>query len=175
MVRMCTCFTFAGHRKPQAAPKACCACHNACPHALQVPHVLHELLTQLGLQSLPVYALGASSGGAFALVLAQHFPLAGVCSQVMALPLHLLQLGLEHHSSGGSSAPGAPPPHMYVHMVRDVRTAALVHENVELLRQRVSGLGAPAGWRGLDDRTGALSSEALGLPCAVLARRARDA
>ena len=38
-----------------------------------------------------MFALGASSGGAFVLVLALRFPLAAVCAQIMAVPGHYLK------------------------------------------------------------------------------------
>jgi hypothetical protein len=45
----------------------------------QVTAVLKQLLPREKLDALPVYALGASSGGAFVLMLAHRYPLAGTC------------------------------------------------------------------------------------------------
>lgn len=44
------------------------------------------LLQREQMSGVPVYALGASSGGAFALILPWYIPIAGVCCQIMALP-----------------------------------------------------------------------------------------
>ena len=52
------------------------------PFTLQVHKVLRTLIEREGLQKLPVFALGASSGGAFVLMLAGVMPLAGICVQV---------------------------------------------------------------------------------------------
>eukprot|EP00878_Enallax_costatus_P017682 GHUV01018578.1.p1 GENE.GHUV01018578.1~~GHUV01018578.1.p1 ORF type:complete len:285 (+),score=54.53 GHUV01018578.1:714-1568(+) len=56
-----------------------------------VTAVLPILLQREQMTGVPVYALGASSGGAFALVLPWYFPLAGVCSQIMALPTDMYE------------------------------------------------------------------------------------
>lgn len=48
------------------------------PTRLQVKAVFGKLLAREGLDKLPVYAFGASSGGAFALALGAAVPLAGV-------------------------------------------------------------------------------------------------
>lgn len=47
------------------------------PGWLQVSAVLAALLPQEGLGGLPLYALGASSGGAFVLTLPAYLPLKG--------------------------------------------------------------------------------------------------
>ena len=49
---------------------------------MQVRKVLETLLSREGLGSLPVYALGASSGGAFVLMLGTQVRLKAICSQV---------------------------------------------------------------------------------------------
>ncbi|KAL6754892.1 hypothetical protein V8C86DRAFT_3138312 [Haematococcus lacustris] len=119
------------------------------------------------MQALPVFAVGASSGGAFVLQLAlAGAPLAGVCSQIMALPLHLLRRHLplaaakgsdssnsSSRGRGGSSSQGAGaggeggrqavfPPTMFVHMPRDVDTAQLVVQDMALLQQQLCVGGA---------------------------------
>ena len=79
------------------------------------------------LNSLPLAALGASSGGAFALQLAGIMKLTAVVSQIMAIPPAVL--------------PAHMPPTLFVHMPRDVRTASTVHKCVRKLRAD-SGPGA---------------------------------
>lgn len=57
----------------------------------QVMYVIDALLSREGLASLPVLALGASSGGSFVLTLALASPRVwGVAAQIMAVPPHLL-------------------------------------------------------------------------------------
>ena len=71
--------------------------------------------------SLPIVALGASSGGAFALQLPAVVPCMAVVSQIMAIPPNML--------------PATMPPTLFVHMPRDQRTASYVHKDVRKLRQ----------------------------------------
>ena len=61
--------------------------HGGAPSDVErVRKVLLSLSQREGLlQGLPQYAMGASSGGAFVLVLAAALPLAGICSQVGGL------------------------------------------------------------------------------------------
>ena len=82
-----------------------------------------------GLQSLPLVALGASSGGSFVLQLAGTVSMAAVVSQIMAIPPAML--------------PPKMPPALFVHMARDQRTAQLVHHCLRRLRNE-SGKGAAA-------------------------------
>jgi hypothetical protein len=60
--------------RPRCCCCCCCCCHDSW---LQVSAVLAVLLPREGLQGLPLYALGASSGGAFALTLPAYLPLKG--------------------------------------------------------------------------------------------------
>ena len=78
--------------------------------------------------SLPIVALGASSGGAFALQLPAVVPCMAVVSQIMAIPPNML--------------PATMPPTLFVHMPRDQRTASYVHKDVRKLRQ--AGVAAHA-------------------------------
>ena len=57
-----------------------------CPAPPQVIRAWAVLAERGGWAKLPRYALGASSGGAMALALAQRLPLDGVCSVIMAVP-----------------------------------------------------------------------------------------
>jgi hypothetical protein len=64
---------------------------------LQVSAVLAVLLPREGLQAVPLYALGASSGGAFVLTLPAYLPLKGepgqdnVCQIDMESPFQHFQ------------------------------------------------------------------------------------
>lgn len=75
-----------------------------------------------GGRDLPVFALGASSGGSFVLLMPSWgFKLAGVCSQIMAVPARML---------------AAPfPPTVLVHMPRDPRTARAVEMLLQALQR----------------------------------------
>lgn len=57
--------------------------------------VLTTLRERENLTGLPLYALGASSGGAFVLRLAAHLQLDSICSHIMALPPVMLQRQLD--------------------------------------------------------------------------------
>lgn len=134
------------------------------PDTRNVLRVLATLAEREDLLGLPVYALGASSGGAFVLQLAAHAPgaavsLAGICSQVMALPPSMLIESLDlaaaaarnaaerpangtdrrlAGSAGNRSSAAAPPypPVLFVHMPLDQHTAQAVVANVEALKER---------------------------------------
>jgi hypothetical protein len=101
------------------------------PRARQVKAVLAELLPRQGLAGLPLYALGASSGGAFVLALAAELPLAGVCAQLMGLPR------LWSYEAEGVRRLGAWPPTAFVVMPRDALTGDLLATNAEFLRGAV--------------------------------------
>lgn len=59
--------------------------------APQVLYVIEAWLAGQSLGTLPVLALGASSGGAFVLSLARFTPRVwGVAAQIMAVPPHIL-------------------------------------------------------------------------------------
>eukprot|EP00775_Hariotina_reticulata_P013856 gene13856-13978_t len=115
--------------------------------------VVQQLLPRLGLVGLPLFALGASSGGAFALLLPSFVPVAGVCSQVMALPPALYSPFLaappakppdnqqrtaargRSNGSNTSAAIARHPPVLFVPMARDRRTARGVQLDVDLRSQ----------------------------------------
>lgn len=89
-----------------------------------VVRAFETLSKREGWQKLPTYALGGSSGGAFALHLAMRLPLKGLCIQLMAVPSEhlLLPKGLTF------------PPTAFVHMSRDGRTAEGVKGNIDVLK-----------------------------------------
>lgn len=80
------------------------------------------------LRDLPIYALGASSGGGFVLMLPQTMQLAGICAQIMGVPPEALQPQLQQH-----------PPTVFMHMPRDARMAAAVQQDIAVLQ----GSGVP--------------------------------
>ncbi|KIY93299.1 hypothetical protein MNEG_14663 [Monoraphidium neglectum] len=104
-----------------------------------VKAALGKLLEREGLDGLPLYALGASSGGAFALALASEVELDGVCSQVMAHP------AMEHLARAAIDAFGRYPPTAFVLMPRDERTAGAVQANAAALKSKVRWLKAQPG------------------------------
>ena len=101
--------------------------------AFRTKHSLSEAKT-------PLVVFGASSGGAFALMLPALIPkIKAVVSQIMGIPPHML--------------PEGAPPTLFVHMPRDQRTASLVQKCVRKLRQGVSHIvlrhlaSGFVGWR----------------------------
>ncbi|EFJ51724.1 hypothetical protein VOLCADRAFT_103362 [Volvox carteri f. nagariensis] len=97
----------------------------------QVRRVLDVLLSREGLSSLPLLALGASSGGAFVLGLPLVMPgrFSGLAVQIMGGPPGLLQKYRYFNQSA------AWPPTLFVHMPRDAALAELVARNLEELRE----------------------------------------
>eukprot|EP00965_Chrysotila_dentata_P066551 2203807-Pleurochrysis_carterae.AAC.2 len=87
-------------------------------NALRIFRETHQL------SHLPLAALGASSGGAFVLMLPKLLQVHAVVSQVMAIPPQHLVAESE-----------AYPPTLFVHMARDRRTEANVHKCVRRLRE----------------------------------------
>lgn len=96
-----------------------------------IPRVLDAIIEAEGLHNLPIYALGASNGGAFALML-PHFleNLHGIVSQVRTVPPSWLQLPEDRKY----------PPTLFVHMPRDVATAVKVAAGLVYLQSQ----GVPA-------------------------------
>jgi len=92
---------------------------------------LREVLQLEGLDpDLPIFALGASNGGAFVLLLARWVQLSAAVCLISSLQDDVLL-----------SIPRLPPT-FFVHMERDVRTAAGVKSNLRLLREQ--GIAAEA-------------------------------
>ena len=125
------------------------------PDAAAARAVAAALLPRKGLGGLPVLALGASSGGAFALALATELPIiAGVVCEIMAMP-GLAERAKALSNSGGGKEGAASgggrkfPPTAFIHMPRDGGTAALVAANAKALAELVRGADAGAcgaGW-----------------------------
>lgn len=95
-----------------------------------VQKALTAFREQHNLAALPLVALGASSGGAFVLLLAGTVRFRAVISQIMAVPPPML--------------PEPMPPTLFVHMLRDQRTASMVNKCVRKLRNS-SGAAAGSG------------------------------
>ncbi|GAB4820595.1 hypothetical protein N2152v2_007641 [Parachlorella kessleri] len=88
-----------------------------------VAKILGTVRQREGLQQAPLYALGASSGGAFVLMLPHLVP-DGVCAEIMGVPPELFTLGS-----------GRPyPPTLFVHMPRDRHTKVAVEVDIQALR-----------------------------------------
>ena len=103
---------------------------------VQVIRTFAVLAEQHRWQGLPHFALGGSSGGAFALHLALRLQLSGLCAQLMAVMPENLEAA--PHPPGGSAESGwAYPPTAFVHMSRDERTAVTVDADVGVLKKQV--------------------------------------
>ncbi|DBA66909.1 TPA: hypothetical protein ACH3X2_002029 [Trebouxia sp. C0005] len=116
--------------------------HNRCwdtgwplENTADVPKVtwaLQALTKQRGWSELPMYALGASSGGALVLLLALKVPLQAICCQIMAIPGSLLQT-----SPGDESGrTWGYPRTAFTYMARDQHTARGVIEMQAVLTQQ---------------------------------------
>ena len=91
----------------------------------RVPTILRRVVKEEGLQGLPLYALGASSGGGFVLRLAQAMPeVQGVICQINPV------------NPGVFEVKGRPyPPTVFVHMAaRDPEKAETVTKALAILR-----------------------------------------
>ena len=88
-----------------------------------------------GWAKVPRYALGGSSGGAFALHLAMRLPLSGVVSVIMAVQSVMLE---SKPRSADLSKSWPFPSTMYIHMSRDESTTQNVVANVAALKKQVS-------------------------------------
>ena len=91
---------------------------------------LNNYITHSGGNPLPIYVLGASNGGAFALLMPHFMEIHGVVSQIRTINPDWLVL------SDGRRY----PPTAFVHMPRDGDTATKVQENLAALRAQ----GTPA-------------------------------
>lgn len=116
--------------------------HNRCwdtgwppQHTADIPKVtwaFQALVKQQGWSELPLYALGASSGGALVLLLALRFPFQGICCQIMSLPASLLQNPPEDDAGNTWQY----PPTAFTYMARDQHTAHGVQEMTSVLVQQ---------------------------------------
>eukprot|EP00668_Euglena_longa_P029279 GGOE01036625.1.p1 GENE.GGOE01036625.1~~GGOE01036625.1.p1 ORF type:complete len:359 (+),score=68.82 GGOE01036625.1:57-1079(+) len=91
-----------------------------------VKRVIGSVVRKIGAKDLPVFALGASSGGAFLPMLTQTMHLSALAVQIMATSTALLTPQF--------------PPTAFIHMPRDGRTARHVEANVLALNRS----GVPA-------------------------------
>jgi hypothetical protein len=90
-----------------------------------VAAIAREVVRREGLQGVPFYTMGASSGGQMALTLPQLMPeVAGVYSQVRGVPPSALSL------PGGRPF----PPTAFVHMPRDPNNLAVIVDDIAALR-----------------------------------------
>jgi hypothetical protein len=100
-------------------------CWNPDDDLPRVGKALSTLLPREGLGALPLYLIGASSGGMFVQVMGKYSRASALESQIMAGPNSLY----DKHTL----------PTLYTHMVRDTRTADMVSSNIENLQN----LGVP--------------------------------
>jgi hypothetical protein len=70
---------------------------------LQVQLVIDKLLPREGLQAKPLLAIGASSGGAFVLMLPLMYDLVAVQPQIMGLPAPYFDKHIKEFVTGGRS------------------------------------------------------------------------
>lgn len=92
----------------------------------RVVHVLnHVLSTLLSSKNVPLFALGASSGGAFVASLPPRLP---PPLRLSALVVQIMAANLE------PEAARSYPPSLWIHMPRDARMAAGVAESLRVLR-----------------------------------------
>jgi predicted esterase len=116
--------------------------------AVAVERVLTELTRRApSLAGRPIFAFGASSGGAFALALgARRAPaLRGVIAEIMGHPSLAAWVGGGGATGGANAAASKSkpkyPPTAFIHMPRDGDTAALVAVNAAELKQAVRAGG----------------------------------
>ncbi|KAH7619977.1 hypothetical protein Ndes2526B_g05224 [Nannochloris sp. 'desiccata'] len=89
-----------------------------------VANILREWIERQGLRGVPLYTMGASSGGQLALTLPRHMRVAGVYAQVRGVENTVLQLPKGRMF----------PPTVFVHMPRDEDNAAIIRGNIETLK-----------------------------------------
>ena len=100
-----------------------------------------ELVIREGWAKIPRYALGGSSGGAFALHLAMRLPLSGVAAIIMGVQSGMLE---SKPRSADQSKSWPFPPTMFIHMSRDESTTQNVVANIAVLKKQARadfGLG----------------------------------
>eukprot|EP00798_Chlamydomonas_sp_ICE-L_P003268 gene3268-13292_t len=90
------------------------------------------------MDKLPVYAMGASSGGSFVLVLATFYSFKAVCAQIMGVSPDFLSNSIEQKKEKGGGGPLYPPA-MFVHMARDKQISQFVARDMKVLE----GQGIP--------------------------------
>ena len=100
---------------------------------MQVLSVWEELVDREGWAKIPRYALGGSSGGAFALHVAMRLPLSGVTAIIMAVQSAMLEA---KPRSTDQSKSWPFPPAMFIHMSRDESTTQNVVSNIAVLKKQ---------------------------------------
>lgn len=98
----------------------------------KVTWAVQALVKQQGWSTLPMFALGGSSGGALVMLLALRMQFQAVCCQIMAVPAALLQTKPEDESGNTWKYPATA----VVYMARDQRTAAGVAEMTNALAEQ---------------------------------------
>lgn len=88
--------------------------------------LLKTLTKREGLESAPIFAFGASSGGAFMPILAQQTNLSGIVVQIMAVFPEMFDKPVPS---------GRFPPTVFVHMARDRHTAEMVKKDMQKLQE----------------------------------------
>lgn len=89
-------------------------------------HTVMTMVKREGWEKLPIFALGASSGGALAALIPFHIKLQGSCVQIMAVPP-------EVYKGVAKATAHIFPPMLFVHMVRDGATGAGVAQDIAVL------------------------------------------
>eukprot|EP00040_Diaphanoeca_grandis_P018453 m.97086 g.97086 ORF g.97086 m.97086 type:complete len:337 (-) comp26946_c0_seq7:87-1097(-) len=116
-----------GHRMVVVAPSSAnrvSKCWDVYTDGPRLKSMLDRLLERELLQHLPVFAFGASSGGAMAYFMPEYYQeMKAIAVQVAALPNAFLQQLI---------SPDFPPT-LLLHMSRDARTQAFVEENIREL------------------------------------------
>ena len=90
----------------------------------QVADILRDWIERQGLRGVPLYTMGASSGGQMALTLPRHMRVAGVYAQVRGVENTVLKLPKGRIF----------PPTVFVHMPRDEANAAVIRSNIATLK-----------------------------------------
>ena len=89
-----------------------------------VADILRDWIDRQGLRGVPLYTMGASSGGQMALTLPRHMRVAGVYAQVRGVENTVLKLPKGRMF----------PPTVFVHMPRDQDNAAVIRGNIDTLK-----------------------------------------
>lgn len=90
-----------------------------------VASIIKTWVKEHGLQGLPLFTMGASSGGQMALTLPRHLEVGGVYAQVRGMDdaqVFVLPNGRQY------------PPTAFVHMPRDAENLAVIQQNIQTLQ-----------------------------------------
>jgi hypothetical protein len=90
----------------------------------KVLSILSGWIRNKGLQKLPIVALGASSGGFLVSALAREYRFSAIVVMISEGSFHNMEIG------------GSYPATLFVHMVKDVRRAALIKAAMDMLRSK---------------------------------------